>query len=164
MRTKLSMKKKTAATITAGVLVAGTAAGAYAYWTTTGTGTGTGATTAGTATLSFTQSALTAMYPGDSAQTLTVSVKNVSTTESAYVASVKAFITTDKSGCTGADFKIGGAVAPSTALTATALTWTPVDLAATAAANATSTIQFNNTTSNQDVCKSAVVTVNYVAS
>ena len=40
MRTKLSMKKKTAATITAGVLVAGTAAGAYAYWTTTGSGYG----------------------------------------------------------------------------------------------------------------------------
>ena len=42
MRTKFSMKKKTAATITAGVLVAGTAAGAYAYWTTTGNGTASG--------------------------------------------------------------------------------------------------------------------------
>ena len=157
---------KKAKTIIAGAAIAGlaSAGGAYAYWTTTGNGTGSAATTAGTVNnLSFTQTAVNAMYPGDSSQTLTVAVKNTSTTEKAYVATVTGYITTDKTGCTGADFLLGG-VNTGTSLAPTGLNWTPVDLAAGGSANATSTIQFNNTTGNQDVCKSAVVTVHYNAS
>jgi len=145
----------------AAVLVGGVA---FAYWTTSGSGEGTGSATAGVADqLSFTQADLSAMYPGDSSQPLTVTVKNTSG-ESAYVATVKAYVTTDNDGCTGADFKLGGAAAPSTAATAAALTWTATDLAAGGDADATSTIQFNNTSGNQDACKSAAVTIHYLAS
>jgi hypothetical protein len=165
-------KKQTV--IVAGVAAAalGTSGVAYAYWSTSGSGSGTGSTTAGTVdSLSFTQNPadvadtsvdLAPMYPGDSPQSLTVRVRNTSG-ESAYVASVKAYITTNKVGCTGADFKLGGAAAPSAAPGA-ALTWTAANLAAGAAANATSTVQFLTTGSNQDACKSAIVTLNYLAS
>jgi hypothetical protein len=145
----------------AAVLVGGVA---FAYWTTSGSGSGTGATTAGVSNhVGFAQYALSDMYPGDSAQPLKVTVSNDSG-ESAYIAHVKAYITTDKSGCTGADFKLGGSAAPSTEATATDLTWTATDLAAHASADATSTIQFNNTGANQDACKTAAVTIHYVAS
>jgi hypothetical protein len=142
-----------------------TAGAAYAYWTTTGSGSGTGATTAGvTDTLSFTQTALNAMYPGDSSQTLTVAVKNTDANQKVYVSGVKAYITTDKEGCTGADFLLGGAATAVDATNAKALAWTAQELAPTVSANATSTIQFNNTGSPQDACKSAIVTVHYLAS
>jgi hypothetical protein len=154
--------KKALAVVTAVALLAGGGT-AFAYWTTSGTGTGTAATTAGTLNaLTFTQSTVNAMYPGDSPQTLTVGVKNTGT-EATYVTLVKAYITTNKSGCTGADFKIGG-VATGTEADPTGLTWTAADLAADATADATSTIGFNNTSDNQDACKTAVVTVHYVAS
>jgi hypothetical protein len=169
-----NLSKKSKALV-AGAAIAGLAGTgvAYAYWTTSGSGSGTGSTTAGTVDkLTFTQNpagdpdtsvALAAMYPGDSAQTLTVRVRNTST-ESAYVAHVQAYITTDKSGCTAADFKLGGV--PSAAVdasTAKALSWTAADLAAGAAANATSSVQFNNTGDNQDACKGATVTLHYLA-
>jgi hypothetical protein len=137
---------------------------AFAYWTTSGSGEGSAATTAGVVDqLSFDQAAVADMYPGDSSQPLTVTVTN-DASESAYVTTVKAYITTDKSGCTGADFLLGGAAAPSTAGTAVALVWTAQDLIAGGSDEATSTIQFNNTGANQDACKEAVVTINYVAS
>lgn len=163
------MKRKTLAIVV--TLTLASAGGAYAYWTTTGTGSGTGSTTVGAATLSFTQNPaggldtsvpLAAMYPGDSSQNLTVRVRNTSTTASAYVTTVKAYITTDKPLCTGDNFLIAGS-SLGTVTTPTSLTWAAVDLGSGAAANATSTVQFNNTAGNQDVCKSAAVTLNYVA-
>ena len=155
-------KKIAVATATSVALIGGGVA--YAYWTTSGSGSGTGSTTAGTLDqLGFQQDTLDAMYPGDSSQPLSVTVTNNSG-ESAYVATVKAYVTTDKSGCTGADFLLGGTAAPSTAATATALTWTAQDLDAGGADDATSTIQFNDTGDNQDACKDAAVTVNYLAS
>lgn len=160
---KFSKKQYLAAGAAAAVIIAGGGA-AYAYWTTSGSGSGSGSTTAGvTNQLSFDQNTLTAMYPGDSSQDLTVTVTNASA-ESAYVSAVKAYITTNKSGCTGADFLLGGSAAPSTAAGATDLTWRSQDLAAGGNDNATSTIQFNDTGANQDACKSATVTINYLAS
>ena len=157
---KKKMTKKAAAIVTAGVLGLATAGGAYAYWTTAGSGTGTGATQAGTVTLSYTTTTLNSMYPGDSSQPLTVTVKNTST-QRGYVNGVKAFITTDKAGCTAADYLLNGNNTAADAATALPLTWTAVDLAAGASQNATSTIQFNNTGASQDACKSATVTLNY---
>ena len=92
-------KKKAAA---AGTIVALVGAGAaFAYWTTTDTGTGAGDATTGVANqLSFDQNELNAMFPGDTAQNLTVTVTN-DATENAYVSTVKGYITTDKAGCTG---------------------------------------------------------------
>ena len=166
---------KKAKTIIAGAAIAGLASTgvAYAYWTTTGTGTGTGSTTAGVANqLFFTQNpagaldtpvALAPMFPGDTAQPLTVRVRNNSS-ESAYVTSVGAYITTTSPGCTGADFLIEG-VSTGTISAPTPLPWTAADLAAGAAANSVAAIgvHFNNTGGNQNACKSAAVTLNYVA-
>ena len=164
---------KISAVVGGGALVVATAGAAYAYWSTSGSGSGTASTTGGTANaLTFTQNpngsgvaqAVAAMYPGDTAQALTVVVKNTSG-ESAYVANVRAYITTNNAGCTGSDFLLGGVAAPSTAATAAALTWTAQDLAAGGSASATSTVQFNNkAASNQDACKGATVTINYLAS
>lgn len=161
-KSRKSRKSIVVAGTLAGVLVGGAA---FAYWTTSGSGTGTGSTTAGvTNQLAFSQDALTAMHPGDSSQPLKVNVKNTSG-ENAYVTTVKAFITTNKSGCTGADFLLGGTAGASDSASAKTLTWTAQDLAKSSGnADATSTIQFNNTAANQDACKSATVTINYVAS
>lgn len=145
------------------VAVTGTGV-AYAYWTTTGSGTGSATTTAGVdKKLTFTQDALAPMFPGDASQPLSVTVKN-SSTESAYVATVKAYVATDKTGCTGADFLLDGTAAPVDADNARALTWAAADLAAGGEQKATSTIQFNNTKVGQDACKGAKVTVHYLAS
>jgi hypothetical protein len=161
---KFTKKQYLVAGVAAVIVAAGTRT-ALAYWTTSGSGAGSGATTGGTSDqLAFEQTALTSMYPGDSAQTLTVKVIN-SASEKAYVSTVNAYITTDKTGCTGADFMLGRSVAPSTGLTAAALTWNAQDLAKLGGnANASSTVQFNNTSADQDACKSAAVTINYLAS
>jgi hypothetical protein len=145
----------------AAVLVGGVA---FAYWTTSGSGTGTGSTTAGVADqLSFAQNTLSAMYPGDSSQDLSVTVTN-DAGESAYVSTVKAYITTDQPGCTGDDFLLGGTSGHNDAASAQLLNWSAIDLAAHGSADATSTIKFNDTGANQDACKSAAVTIHYLAS
>jgi hypothetical protein len=157
-------KKALIATGTGAVAALAIGGLALAYWTTTGSGSGTGTTSAGTSdALTFNQDALTAMYPGDSAQPLTVKVTNTSG-ESAKVTTVKAYVTTASAGCTGADFRLAGVATAVDTASAVALTWTPTDLAANGFANATSTIQFNNTSSDQNACKSAAVTIHYLAS
>ena len=163
-----SSKKRVAAigAVTAASLVGGGVA--YAYWTAGGTGTGSASTSAGTADLTISQtSTLTAMYPGDVAQDLDVTVTN-NATNPAYVASLGAYITTDAAGCDGTNFLINGA-SDGTDTTPTGLNWSPVELDATggaadAADSLNNTVQFNNLpTTNQDACKGAAVTINYVA-
>lgn len=158
--------------VVAGAAAAVIATGvAFAYWTTSGSGSGLGSTANSDATLTFTQNpagepdtsvALAAMYPGDTAQNLVVRVRNTSPKQSAWVPSVKAYITTNKTGCDATDFDLGGVQSAATSeATAEALSWTAVDLAAGAAANATSTIKFHNKSANQDACKGASVTLHY---
>jgi hypothetical protein len=157
---------KRTALLAAGVAVAVAGTGiAYAYWTTTGSGSGNASTSAGTVNkLDFNQASVGAMFPGDSSQVLTVTVKNTGT-ENAYVNSVKAYVATDKAGCGSDNFLLGGSAAPGDANSAVAMTWTAGDLAPNASADAKSTIQFNNKPGvNQDVCKSAAVTIHYLAS
>ena len=125
------MQKKKKKAIATGTVVALLGAGAaYAYWTTSGSGEGSGDTTAGVVEPArLHQDSLNAMYPGDSPQDLGVTVTN-NATESAYVNTVKAYITTDKgAGCDGSNFLLDGTAAPSTAADAVALTWTAQDLA-----------------------------------
>jgi hypothetical protein len=141
-----------------------TAGTAYAYWTTTGTGTGTGTTAAGNAAaLTVTGNVTDAMYPGDSAQTVTATVTNTGT-ETYKVQALKAYVTTDKQGCTGADYLLNTAAAPSTDTAAVDLGLTAASLAHNGTTTKTFTMQFNNTTSNQDACKGAAVTIHYLAS
>ena len=166
------MRKSRKATVIIGSTVGALAIGgvAFAYWTTSGSGSGTGATTSGVSDhVGFAQYALSEMYPGDSKQTLKVTVSNDSG-ESAYIAGVKAYITTNNPGCDGSNFTISNAddsASSSTAVDAASafsLTWTAADLAAHATADATGKIQFNNKLTGQDVCKGAAVTIHYLAS
>jgi hypothetical protein len=158
---KFTLKKKMIAGAAVAALALGVGGTAFAYWTSTGSGSGSAATTAGSSDLTYSQNTLTAMYPGDSSQALTVTVTNNSLTQNEHVGGVAAYITTDQAGCTGADFLLDGVAAPSTLATAHALSFTATDLAPGTTADATGTIQFNNTAGNQDVCKSAAVTLNY---
>lgn len=145
-------------------LAVATAGVAYAYWTTSGSGTGTATTATGSATaFTVTGNVTNAMFPGDAPQTVTATVQNKGS-ENYKVQTLKAYVTTDKSGCTGADYLVNGAAAPSTALTAADLAITPVDLAPNATTTKTFTMQFNNTGGNQDACKGAAVSINYLAS
>jgi hypothetical protein len=163
--------KKVAAALAAGAVTVAGSGVAFAYWTSTGNGTGTAAATAGAVnTLTFTQTALDGMYPGDSAQTLTVAVKNTGD-QSVYISTVKAYLTVVKNSgntavgnCNAGDFKLGGVVNAADADSAVEMTWTDEDLAKDEVHNATSTVQFNNTAENQDACKGAAVTVHYLAS
>jgi hypothetical protein len=144
----------------AALAIAGTA---FAYFTNSGSGTGTGSVSSvGTTDLSYSQNTLSAMYPGDSAQTLTVTVKNNNTSVSEYVNGVSAYITTNKTGCTGADFKIDGSTSSST--NPVALGWTAQELKAGASASTSGdTVQFNDTNANQNACQGATVTLNYAS-
>ena len=85
----------------------------------------------------------------------------------AYVASLGAYITDLPVGCDGSDYLINGNPVTGDATTPTPLTWTAVELNSGGAASSTSTIQFNNKTGldgvNQDACKGATLTLNYVA-
>lgn len=159
-----STKKKTAAMVTAGVLGLATAGGAYAYWTSSGGGTGSASTAAGTENIFLvTGGVANAMFPGDSAQDATATITNTAT-ESYRIQSVTAYVTTNKVGCTGSDYKLNGTAAPSTAATAVSLSVSPVDLAPAATTTVDFTLQFNNKATNQDACKGADVALHYIAS
>jgi hypothetical protein len=160
----MTKKNKIAAVAASAALVAVGGGAAYAYWSTTGSGTGTGATSAGASNLAIAQtSTISNMYPGDSAQTVTATVTNTGT-ETYKVQALKAYVTTDKQGCTGADYLLNTAAAPSTDTAAVDLGLTAASLAHNGTTTKTFTMQFNNTTSNQDACKGAAVTIHYLAS
>ena len=156
---KLQFKKRrlipVAIAIAAVIAVSGVA---YAYWTSSGSGTGTGDTAAGVTTLTATSASLSAMYPGDSAQPIVITVHNPST-QSVYVTSVSASVlSTGNVGCTAADFTVTGSpeavgqqVAAGAALTLTSPLIPP-------------TIQFHNTAANQDACKGVTVNLGFTIS
>ncbi len=129
---------------------------AYAFWTASGSGTGTGSTAAGVTTLTATSAALNPMYPGDSAQPIVITVHNPSA-QAVYVTSVSASVSgTSNGGCTAADFTVAGSpvavgaeIAASGNLTLSTPTYTP------------QTIQFNDTGSNQNACKSVTVNLSF---
>lgn len=136
------------------VLVVGSGV-AYAYWTASGAGTGTGTTAAGVTTLTASSASLNAMYPGDTAQNIVITVHNPST-QTVYVTSVAAAVTgTTNSGCTAADFTVA---------------LSPVSVGAQILAGAdlvlssSPTIKFNNTGANQDACKSVTVNLGFTIS
>jgi len=138
---------------------------AYAYWSTSGSGTGSATTSAGAAAFTVAGNVANAMYPGDAEQTGTATITNTSTTENGHLAKVTAYLTTDKLGCTGADYLLNKAAAPSSGATAADLGFTAVDIAGSGTATKTFTLQFNNSsTTDQSACKGAAVRINYTAS
>lgn len=157
-----SKAKKVVAAVAASAAVTAGAGVAYAFWTTSGTGTGTGSVADGASqALAVSGDASSPMAPGVAAQNVTATVQN-NGSENYKVSTLTAYVTTNKDGCTGADFVVNGSTSSSAA---------PVDLGVTAtdlAPNATVTkgytLGFNNTADNQDACKGAAVTVHYSAS
>jgi hypothetical protein len=154
----LKSRRRAAAALAAlvAVLVAGGAV--YAYWTAGGSGTGTAAVgTVSDVTVNQTTT-LTAMYPGDSAQTISGTFDN-GNSGPVYVTTVTASISdVTKAGgapagtCDATDFTVSPATADVNAEIAAGSgvgAWTGIQ------------IQFNNKASNQDACQGATVTLAY---
>lgn len=145
------------AIVTVALLTVGGAA--FAFWSAGGSGTGTATTGAGSVPLTAVQtSVVTAMQPGDAAQTLTGKFNNTNTGP-VYVTSVTASIS--------AVAKATGAPAGTCDATDYTLA-TPVmavghEVAAGNNVDAWTgaTIKFNNKATNQDACKGATVTLSY---
>jgi hypothetical protein len=153
-------KRNVAVGIGATTVLAGAVA-AFAYWTAGGTGTGT-ATTGTSATVTVVQtSTVTAMHPGDTAQTLSGNFDNANSAP-VYVTSVTASISavTKDAGavagtCDATDYTLANAVM-------TVGAEVPVGTAQGSWTGAT--IKFNNKGTNQDQCKNATVALAYLAS
>jgi hypothetical protein len=142
--------------VIAAVVVAGAA---IAYWTAGGAGDGTAATASPTAQLKVNQTGtLTAMYPGDSPQTLSGNFDNT-TGNSVRVDTVTASIASvtpvgAPGSCTTGDYT----------LTSPVMTVNAEVPSGTAVGNWTGAkIQFNDKSNvNQDGCKGATVNLHYV--
>lgn len=151
---KISFKKRRLVPVGLALLTLALASGvALAYWTANGTGTGNAGAAAGVNNLTITQvGSLSAMYPGDAAQTIHLTIANGST-QSVHVTSVSATVTsTSNPGCTAADFTVGAAATLG------------IDIAAGGSAVNVNgpTIQFfNDSSRNQDACKGATVNLGY---
>jgi hypothetical protein len=157
VRSNISMKKKSAALVTAGVITVAAAGGAYAYWTTTGNGSGTATTGTSSAFVVTTDAATGGLLtPGGPTQTVAFHVQNPNsgvqrlTAEAVSVANSDSTTWTATPGCSAADYTVGTP------------TFTAGDIAPGATVNGTVTISMNNLASNQDGCKNAIVPL-YVA-
>ncbi|MFG1912545.1 hypothetical protein [Kribbella sp. NPDC048928] len=151
-------RKKKIIIAAAATLVIG-AGSAFAYWSTNGSGSGTGATSAGASNLTITQTSTIAnMFPGDTAQTISGTVKN-NATNTAYVNSVTVSIAsvTKAAGATGTcdatDYTLADPLMP---------VGTDIDAGATAPFTG-ATLKFNNKATSQDGCKGATVNLSYAS-
>lgn len=132
------------------------AAGAYAYFTAGGSGTGTAPTSAGTTPLVATQTTvLTAMYPGDSAQTISGKFNNTNPgpIQVATVTASIASVTGGVGSCDASDYTLANAVMT--------VGGTAVPVGTDVGAWTGATIKFNNKATNQDGCKGATVNLAY---
>jgi hypothetical protein len=148
--------------VIAGIVVAVVAAGsALAYWTAGGSGTGSATAEGAQSPLTAVQtSTVTAMHPGDTAQTLSGNFNNPNSGP-IYVSSIVASISSvtkavGVSGtCDATDFTLAGA-------TMTVNAEVPSGTAQGSWSGAT--IKFNNKATNQDACKGATVNLSYAVS
>ena len=154
--------KKSIAIMVAAVTVVAAGGAAFAYWTAGGSGTGSATTSASTSALTVVQtSTVSAMEPGDAAQTLTGKFNNTNSGP-VYVGTVTASIASvTKAGvpattCSASDYTLAGA----------AMTVNAEIPAGSAQGNWTgATIKFNNKPAvNQDDCKGATVNLAYTIS
>lgn len=156
----MNSHKKKRTTIAAGALVLVVGGGvAYAFWTNSGTGSGS-ATTGTNVALAVNQtSTVTAMAPGVAAQALSGNFDNPNAGP-VFIKTVEATVTsTGVPGCTAADYTIAGTSVIGTASPG-------AGGSVPAGGNGVGswsglTIAFNNTASNQDLCKNAVLTIGY---
>lgn len=142
------------------ILTLALAGGAFAYWTQTGSGSGSATTSTATSlTVHQTGAAITTLYPGGPAVTLSGNFDNPNVGP-VHVSSVTAVVHTfssqadaGKPACTQADFAIGGSATVNADIPAgnNQGSWTGL------------TIGLLNTTYNQDNCKNVSVTIDYTA-
>ncbi len=157
----LTSNRKKKVALTAAALVVVTGGAALAYWTVGGTGTGTAATGTSTDVTVVQTTAVTPMFPGDAAQTLSGTFTNTSTGP-VYVTTVTASIKsvfnasgTTAVGCDASDYTLANAAMP---------VGKEVPVGTSQGAWTGATIQFNNKATNQDACKGAIVKLAYVVS
>lgn len=145
------------------VTVLAVAAAAVAYWTAGGSGSGSATAAGAQSTLTVNQTTtLTAMYPGDSAQTISGNFDNPNPGP-IYVGTVTASIASfTKAGgapagtCDASDFTLASA-----AMTVNA----EVPAGSAKGSWTGATLKFNDkTTTNQDACKGATVNLSYAIS
>jgi len=156
---KLTNRRSLVGAIVVAIVAAGSA---YAYWTAGGSGTGSATAQNGQSALTAVQTTvLTAMYPGDSAQTISGNFNNPNSgpiqvsTVTASIASVAKATGAPAGTCDATDFTLANAV----------MTVNAEVLAGTAKGAWTgATIKFNNKASNQDGCKGATVNLSYAIS
>jgi hypothetical protein len=157
IRSKLTKKRALVAVCVVSVLAI--VVTAFAYWTAGGSGDGT-ATAGSTTGITVNQtSTLTAMYPGDSAQTLSGDFTNTNSNP-VYVGTVTASIqSVDKAAdapagtCDASDFTLSDA-----AMTVNA----QVPSGSNKGSWSGATIKFNNKAdTNQDACQGATVNLHY---
>ncbi len=147
--------------IVLGVVISLVAAGAaFAYWTAGGSGTGTASTGgAQTALVANQTGTLTAMYPGDTAQTISGNFDNPNSgpsyvnTVTVSIASVTKAAAAPAGTCDATDYTLAGA-------TMTVNNEVPTGTGKGAFTGAT--LKFNDkATTNQDACKGATVNLAY---
>lgn len=153
--------KRRALTVLGVIAALAVAGAAIAYWTAGGSGTGTAATSDPTNQLTVNQTAtLSAMYPGDSPQTLSGDFDNP-TGNSVYVGTVTASIDSVTKngnpvvGCDATDFDLQS---PAMGVNA------EVPAGASTGSWGGATIQFKDKPSNQDACKGVTVNLSYAIS
>ena len=144
--------------LSAAALILVLAAGAYAYWTAGGNGSGS-AKAGDTTPLTVNQTTvLDAMYPGDSAQTISGTFDNPNSgpirvgTVTASISSVVKADGAPTGTCDASDFTLANATMTVNAEVAAGTgtgAWTGA------------TIKFNNKATNQDACKGATVNLSY---
>lgn len=131
---------------------------AYAYWTAGGSGSGSASAGTTTPLTAKQSSTLTAMYPGDSAQTISGTFDNPNPGP-IYVTSVTVSV--------GAVTKAAGAEAGTCDATDFTVANATMTVGAEVAAGTSkgtfsgATIKFNNKATNQDACKNATVALSY---
>lgn len=153
---KLTKKKKIALVMAA--LVLGTGGAAFAYWTAGGSGTGSATTGTTQAIAAVQTSTVTAMGPGDTAQTLSGNFTNPNTgpvyvaTVTARIASVTKAAGAPAGTCDATDYTLGNetmTVGHEVASGSGVDAWTGA------------TLKFNNKATAQDACKGATVNLAY---
>ena len=155
----LKLTRKRAVAVGAVVSLA-IAAAAYAYWTSTGSGSGSASAAGAQSALTVNQTTtLSAMYPGDSAQTISGTFDNPNSgpifvhTVTAAISSVTKAAGAPSGTCDATDFTLANAVAT-----------VDGEIAAGSAKGSWTgpTLKFNDkTTTNQDACKGATVNLSY---
>jgi len=133
------------------IAVAVAAVGGYAYWTTTGAGTGTASAVSSNGTVVLHGSGPANLYPGGSGS-VTFTADNAGASN-LFVATIHlASVTADAghSSCVTSDFTMPD-VTSNTVVNAGA---------SGQALSGTGTLSYANTTSNQDACKGASLTLN----